>query len=192
FQEKLRAEIQASSSSLGSGTGAYDNMSLLNAFIKETLRMYPVGFIPERIATCDTVIPLAEEIRTTKGEVITQIPVRKGQILNVGIASYQRLDSRWGKDPHEFRPSRWLDGTVAQGQAVGPYANLLTFLGGPRVCLGWRFAVLEMQVFLAELVGKFSFTFPAEGDTIRMRLMGTLSPILPSGEKGAPLCVTRV
>lgn len=52
--------------------------------------------------------------------------------------------------------------------------------------------VLEMQVFLADLVGKFSFTFPEEGDTIRMRLMGTLSPILPSGEKGAPLCVTRV
>ncbi|KAJ6465396.1 cytochrome P450 [Mycena sanguinolenta] len=191
FQDELRAEIH---SFLGaaSGTPAYDSMPLLNAFIKETLRVYPVGAIEERIATRDTVIPLAEEIQTTTGKLINQIPVRKGQVLNVAIASYQRLESRWGKDAHKFRPSRWLDGTIYQGQAVGPYANLLTFLGGPRVCLGWRFAVLEMQVFFAELVGKFALNLPKEGDNIRMRFAGSLMPVLPSGKKGAPLCITRI
>ncbi|KAJ7238128.1 cytochrome P450 [Mycena haematopus] len=189
FQEKLRAEIH---SFLGtaSGTLVYDTMPLLNAFIKETLRVYPAGPIQERITTQDTVIPLAHEIQTTTGKLMNQIPVRKGQVLHVAIASYQRLESRWGEDAHEFRPHRWLDGTVIHGQAVGPYANLLTFLGGPRVCIGWRFAVLEMQVFLTELVGKFSFTLPEEGDDIRMRLAGSLMPVLPSGKKSAPLCIT--
>jgi hypothetical protein len=35
-----------------------------------------------------------------------------------------RLEPRWDKDAHEFNPSRWLDGTVSAGDAVGPYANL--------------------------------------------------------------------
>jgi hypothetical protein len=51
-----------------------------------------VGPIQERIATQDMVIPLADEITTTAGERINQIPVRKGQVLNVAIASYHR----WG------------------------------------------------------------------------------------------------
>jgi len=190
FQEKLRAEIL--SSVAASSTGAYDSMPLLNAFIKETLRVYPVGPIQERIATQDTVIPLADPIQTTTGKFINEIPVRKGQVLNVAIASYQRQESRWGSDSHDFRPSRWMDGSISQGQAVGPYANLLTFLGGPRVCLGWRFAILEMQVFFTELVGKFSFSFPEEGDTTHMCFAGSLMPILPSGKKGAPLCITRI
>ncbi|KAF7342535.1 Cytochrome P450 [Mycena sanguinolenta] len=136
FQDELRVEIH-SAIGAASGTPVYDNMPLLNAFIKETLRVYPVGAFEERIATQDTVIPLAYEIQTTTGKIINQIPVSKGQVLHVAIASYQRLESHWGEDAHKFRPSRWLDGTVYQGQAIGPYANLLTFFGGPRACLGY-------------------------------------------------------
>ncbi|KAJ6481548.1 cytochrome P450 [Mycena vitilis] len=189
FQRELHAEILSSG---GGHNAAYENMPLLNAFIKETLRLYPVGPLQERIARQDTIIPLADGITTLNGELIKQIPVRKGQTMHIAIASYQRLESRWGEDVHEFRPSRWLDGSVKHGQAVGPYANILTFLGGPRVCLGWRFAILEMQVFFAELVGNFSFAYPGEDDAIRMQFAGSLMPILPSGEKGAPLCITRL
>ncbi|KAJ6569244.1 cytochrome P450 [Mycena capillaripes] len=171
FQDKLRAEIQ---SSLGATV------------------VYDMGPLHERVALRDTIIPLAEGIVTSTGEIMTQLPVRKGQTMNIAIASYQRLESRWGEDAHEFKPSRWIDGTINQGQAVGPYANLLTFLGGPRTCLGWRFAVLEMQVFFAELVGKFSFALPTEGDSIRMWFAGSLMPILPNGEKGARLLITRI
>jgi hypothetical protein len=35
-----------------------------------------------------------------------------------------RLESCWGQDAHEFKPSRWLDGMAYKGEAVGPYANL--------------------------------------------------------------------
>ncbi|KAJ7627968.1 cytochrome P450 [Mycena polygramma] len=189
LQGELREEIISSG---GGRVVAYDSMPLLNAFIKETLRAYPVGPLQERIARQDTIIPLAEGLTTLTGEFIKQLPVLKGQTMHIAIASYQRLESRWGEDAHEFRPSRWLDGSVKHGRAVGPYANLLTFLGGPRVCLGWRFAILEMQVFFAELVGKFSFTYPGEDDTIRMQFAGSLMPIQPSGEKGAPLRITRL
>ncbi|KAF7344262.1 Cytochrome P450 [Mycena venus] len=128
FQDKLRAEIY---SNLGTNATnmAYENMPLLNAFLKPLPQA-------ERLALEDTVIPLGEIITTTKGERISHIPVRKGQLVTLAIGSYQRLASRWGKNPHEFNPSRWLDGETNQGDAVGPYANLLSFLGGPKTCLG--------------------------------------------------------
>jgi hypothetical protein len=40
------------------------------------------------------------------------------------FSHYNRLASRWGMSPHEFNPSRWLDGETNQGDAVGPYTNL--------------------------------------------------------------------
>jgi hypothetical protein len=58
---------------------------------QETLRMYPGEPMSERVAVQDTVIPLADGIRTSNGEHITHLPVPKGQIITLGIASYQRL-----------------------------------------------------------------------------------------------------
>ncbi|KAJ6546674.1 cytochrome P450 [Mycena vulgaris] len=191
FQDQLRVEIQ---SNLGTNPHnvPYDSMPLLNAFIKETLRLYPAVAVEDRVALADAVIPMTEDIKTSTEEVITQIPVRKGQLVTLAIASFQRLESFWGADSHEFKPQRWLEGSPYKGEtSVGPYANLLSFLGGPRTCLGWRFAILEMQVFLCELVGKFSFTLPKD-DPVRVRSATVLSPTMSNGEKGAPLCVTRI
>ncbi|KAF7350002.1 Cytochrome P450 [Mycena venus] len=190
FQEKLRAEVN-SSLILGSHSMAYDSIPLLNAFIKETLRLYPAEALAELIAVQDTIIPLTESIKTSTGKPMKEIWVRKGQILTAAVASYQRLESRWGEDAHEFRPSRWIDGTVSQGLALGPYANLLSFHGGPRTCLGWRFAISEMQVFFSESVAKFAFALPEEG-AARSRFASSLMPVLVNGKKGVLLRVARI
>ncbi|KAJ7196434.1 cytochrome P450 [Mycena pura] len=175
FQDSLRVEIHAAF-----GTDRenipYDNMPLLNAFIKESLRLYPVEALSDRTASEDVAIPLSNSITTTAGERLNQIHVRKGEVVTLAIASYQRMESRWGVDADKFRPSRWLDETVYQGEAVGPYANL--FLGGPRTCLG----VFEMQVFLCELVGNFSFSLPAD-HSARVIFANTLMPTNSQGEK---------
>ncbi|KAJ7184940.1 cytochrome P450 [Mycena filopes] len=187
LQEELRAEIIANR-----GNTAYDNMPLLNAFIKETLRLYPTLPLDDFAAIEDTSIPLGHEITTSTGEHINQLFLQKGQILSVAIASFQRLESRWGEDALEFNPYRWLDGRAHKGgEALGPYANLLTFLGGPHTCLAWRFAILEMQVFISELVANFSFALP-ENDTVSIQFVNTLIPWMANGGKGAPLLVTRV
>ncbi|KAJ6492258.1 cytochrome P450, partial [Mycena sanguinolenta] len=166
-----RAEIH-SIAETGSNS-SYDSMPLLNAFIKESLRFYPAEPLTERMAIQDTVMPLSESITTVTGERISQITIRKGQIVTVAIASYQRHESRWGENPYEFRPARWLEGTVSKGNAIGPYSNLLTFLGGPHTCLG----LLEMQVVICELVGKFSFALPEDDkDRVVARLTNTLQP----------------
>ncbi|KAJ7323211.1 cytochrome P450 [Mycena albidolilacea] len=190
LQETLRTEIHATLSTGGSNV-AYDSMPLLNAFIKEALRMFPALPFPERKAVQDTVIPLSESIALKTGQRINQVPVRKGQTVFVGIASYQQLQSRWGDDAEKYRPSRWIDGTVSPGEGLGPYANLLTFLGGPHTCLGWRFAILEMQVVVCELVGKFSFSLPVD-HLFRSQFAGTMQPVDANGKKSALLCVKRI
>ncbi|KAJ6462770.1 cytochrome P450 [Mycena vitilis] len=160
----------------------YDGMPLLNAFIK----------VFDRIAVQDIVVPLSESITAITGEHLSQMHIRKGQIVTLAIASNQRLESRWGEDAMEFKPSRWPDGMAYKGEAtVGLYANLFSFLGGPHGCLGWRFAILEMQVFLCELVGECTFTLP-EGQSSHTRLASTLLPTMANGQKGAPLCIKRI
>ncbi|KAJ7018930.1 cytochrome P450 [Mycena alexandri] len=187
FQANLRSEIMANT-----GNIAYDSMPLLNSFIKESLRMFPILPIDDRIAREDTIIPLSEKITLSTGEEISQIVIEKGQIVSIAIAAFQRLESRWGKDAHEFNPNRWLQGSAYKGaEALGPYANLLSFLGGPHSCLGWRFAIFEMQIFICELVRQFSFALP-EDDTVRIRLINTLTPMMSNGQKGAPLIVSRI
>jgi hypothetical protein len=48
-----------------------------------------------------------------------------------------------------------------------------------------------MQVFICEVVGKFSLTLP-EGHSVRPRYLTTMMSTMPDGTKGAPLCVKRI
>jgi hypothetical protein len=53
--------------------------------------MYPAEPIAERMAVQDTVIPLMGSITTVTGENLSHIPVPKGQIVSLGIASCNRF-----------------------------------------------------------------------------------------------------
>ncbi|KAJ6571229.1 hypothetical protein B0H19DRAFT_658469 [Mycena capillaripes] len=55
----------------------------------------------------------------------------------------------------------------------------------------WRFAILEMQVILCELVAKFLFA-EVENEPVRVRFLNNLLPIVPSGERALPLRITRI
>jgi cytochrome P450 len=54
-------------------------------------------------------------------------------------------DPRWFTDPLAFRPERWLDGLRERL----PRMAYLPFGGGPRVCIGNHFALLEAVLLLA-------------------------------------------
>lgn len=55
--------------------------------------MYPVVPLSEQIATQDTYLPLTNHVTTSSGEKLKVLPIRKGQIVNLAIASYQRFVS---------------------------------------------------------------------------------------------------
>ncbi|KAJ7856433.1 cytochrome P450, partial [Mycena leptocephala] len=79
FQEKLRAEIHSTLGYTRSAEVAYDGMPLLNAFIKEILRLYPAEAIVDRQAVQDTIIPLTDSLTTLNGNRVSEVSVRKGQ-----------------------------------------------------------------------------------------------------------------
>ncbi|KAE9402442.1 cytochrome P450 [Gymnopus androsaceus JB14] len=192
YQEQLRQEITTKLTTGDPNYSDLDALIHLNAFIKEVLRVYATLPVSERQVTRDTVIPLSQPIITVTGEHIHEIPVEKGQHIAVTISAYNKLVPFWGKDALEFKPSRWIDGNVPTSNAIGPYANLLTFLGGSRVCIGWRFAIMEIQVILSELLRHFTFTLPAESDICCNVAFNIIPVAKSSGSPSLPLIVTRV
>ncbi|KAK0193230.1 cytochrome P450 [Armillaria mellea] len=189
IQSKVREEIaMAKSKSLGALTwDDYDAMAWLNAVIKEVLRYHPVAHGLFREASRDEVIPLAEPIITSDGQSCSEIPISKGQIIFASIYTYNRLPSVWGDDAAEWNPSRFLEDRGIKRESLGAYANLMTFSGGTRGCLGWRFAVMEMQSVITELVSNFEFSIPKGAPELRFVPAGVgLIPIVPGKENEEP------
>ncbi|PBK83193.1 cytochrome P450, partial [Armillaria gallica] len=143
--------------------GDYDSLPLLNAVIKETLRLHPFVSTVIRVASQDSVMPLSEPITTSDGSVIWEVPVLKGQALVLSLYAYNRLPSVWGDNADKWNPERFLHPTGIKETNLGMYANLMSFGAGVRSCIGWKYAVMEMQVLVAELLSTFEFSPSEEG-----------------------------
>lgn len=61
-------------------------------------------------------------------------------------------DPRWYPDPERFSPERWEDGLAKRL----PKFAYLPFGGGPRVCIGNQFAMMEAVLLLATIAQRFS------------------------------------
>ncbi|KAK0460548.1 cytochrome P450 [Desarmillaria tabescens] len=164
-QARIREEIEACQGQISS-LANYDSMSFLNAAIKEVLRLHPTIHSLVRMPSRDEVLPLAEPIRTQDGRTLNEVPVSKGQTVIASLYVYNRMPSIWGKDAGQWNPERFLDNDKKQGP-LGVYANLMTFSTGARSCLGWRFAVMEIQVVIVELLRIFEFSLPKDGSVMR-------------------------
>ena len=113
-------------------------LKFTEAVILETMRLYPPAYLLGREALHDV---------TIAGH---RIP--KGVTVFMAQWVTQR-DPRWWQEPESFRPERWLDGST---KSLPKYAYF-PFGGGPRVCIGNTFAMMETVVVLAELARRFRF-----------------------------------
>jgi cytochrome P450 len=142
-QSRLREEIKSMRSKKTGDVAFtvtdYDNMPFLNAVIKEGLRIHPIVPNLFRKSARDDVIPLAEPIITRDGRTVREIPVSQGQTIMCALASYNRLESVWGKDADTWRPERWIN-MKKHTVSVGMTANLMTFSAGLKGCIGWKFS----------------------------------------------------
>ena len=98
--------------------------------VRETLRLYPAGWILGRTATRDT---------NLRG-----YPIQKGDFLGICPLVAQRLEENW-PDPDRFDPGRF-EGDKTNGNRNFTY---FPFGAGPHMCIGIHLALVEMQIVLA-------------------------------------------
>jgi cytochrome P450 len=63
-------------------------------------------------------------------------------------------DPRYFEDPEQFRPERWADGLAKRL----PRFAYFPFGGGPRLCIGNTFAMMEAVLILATMAQPYRFT----------------------------------
>ncbi|KAH9035922.1 cytochrome P450 [Lactarius pseudohatsudake] len=149
--------------------------------MQEALRLHPIVNTMPKEATRDDVIPLSSPIVTKSGEQISSIPVRKGTLVDLAVGVYNRLPEIWGADANEFKPERFLDIDKSHHSNVGVFSNLMTFSSGPSGCIGWRFAVLEMQTIIVTLLENFEFSLPPQTEKTRIYrkpVSGLMTPMV--------------
>ena len=106
------------------------------AVVKESLRLYPPAYVIGREALADCVIGGY------------RVPARATIYFSPWAL---HRDPRWFAEPEVFRPERWLDGTASKL----PKYVYIPFGGGPRICIGERFAMMEAVLVLTTILRRF-------------------------------------
>ncbi|MFT6400521.1 MAG: cytochrome P450 [Bradymonadia bacterium] len=109
-----------------------------NACLQESLRISPPAWIIGREPQEDVEIGGYQ--------------VKKGDQLVVPIAAMCRSE-RWFLRPNQYEPERWLDGLEERL----PRFAFLPFGGGPRVCIGNHFAMMELVLVFVTIRMRHKF-----------------------------------
>ncbi|KAF8264768.1 cytochrome P450 [Lactarius quietus] len=128
------------------------SLPFLEAVCRETLRVYPPFPGVMRTTRSDSILPLSSPIHDVDGREVHEIFVPKDT-------------NRW------LSP---LPESVTKANIQGVYANTMTFIGGARSCIGFKFSQLEMKVALSHIIPAFRLA-PAEAEIV-WRFGGILTP----------------
>ncbi len=155
-ESALHREID---SALPNGLPAPDVVARLpyaEAIIKETLRLYPPLWMTGRqsVSRCE----------------FGAFEVPAGALIMTSQWAVQRHPRLFDR-ADEFRPERWLNGECS---SLPRYAYF-PFGGGPRVCIGQSFAMMETVLLLATIARTFRLE-PVDGRVIRPWATMTLRP----------------
>ncbi|KAK7048105.1 cytochrome P450 [Favolaschia claudopus] len=96
------------------------------------------------------------------GKRLYGIRVKKWDIITIPIQAINKSQALWGEDSRAFRPERWAQPPLTAKAIPGLYSNILTFLNGNpldgnRACIGYKFALIEMKIFLYTLLKDIEF-----------------------------------
>ena len=159
LQSDIRAEIRSQLPSFSPDSPDAGNIPLtadlmdksvplLHAFCAEVLRFHAPVPMTRRTTVVDTSI--------------LGHPIPKDTPVFIVPWAVNFSKEQWGPDALEFKPERWLKGEKAHnGNAESTFSNL-TFLHGPRSCIGMGFAKAEFACLLAAVVGRLEFSIADE------------------------------
>ena len=110
----------------------------LEACIKENLRLFPPIIRNQRYCNRDT------EVEGLK--------IKKGMAIVVPIYVLHKNPEIYGENVYQFEPERFLND--ASKEQIDNHL-FHSFGGGPKICLGMRFAMEEMKITLAKLIRNY-------------------------------------
>jgi cytochrome P450 len=151
---KLEAELD---SVLGGRAPTLDDLHHLpytRAVVDESMRVFPPIWTFVRQSLVE------DEIRGYR--------IDKGSMMMIAPYITHRMPEFF-PDPQVFRPERFLPGAEPK---IPPHAYL-PFGGGPRICIGNNFALLEMVMTVAAVAQKFHLT-PTTNEPVLPEPMATL------------------
>lgn len=158
--DRMRAEVEQALSDVG---GAYAELAVgklryVDAVLRETLRLHPSA--PFFVRT-----PHAEEGARLPGG----YHLKHGQAAVVSLHTLHRNPSIF-ESPEEFRPERWIDGTVYPPDAYMPFGT------GGRACIGRMFAMQEAALALSLIVERFDLSLADPAYELQIQESLTIKP----------------
>ena len=133
------------------------------------LRLYPIVPGNARVALRNTILPHGGGT-DRKGPIF----IAKGQVVAYSVYCMHRRKDIYGDDALEFKPDRWAT-------KLNPYENLrpgwayLPFNGGPRMCVGQQFALMEASYTIVRLLQEFGGIEDRDGTPFVEQLSLTLA-----------------
>lgn len=150
--KKLRKEI---TERLGDKPPTYQDikdMKYLTWVMNETLRRYPVVPVNVRYSLTNTTLP-----RGGGPDGTLPVGVRKGTPIVYNPLYMQRrrdiyppVSDAFPYHPDEWAPDRWATWTPKSWQYI-------PFNGGPRICIGQQFALVEMGYTICRILQHFNY-----------------------------------
>lgn len=169
-QIRLYKEILETENSLHEKPLSYEvlqAMPYMDMVVSETMRLWPIATIVDRLCVKDYVYDDGKGCRFT---------IEKGRSVIGSVIGFHH-DPKYYTQPKMFDPERF---SVENRRNINPDAYL-PFGIGPRNCIGSRFALMEMKVVIYYLLLNFSFEV-TEKTQIPLKLEKSPTKIAP--EKG--------
>lgn len=152
-EERLAEEARTV---LGQGPATAEHAARLpyaTQVVQESMRLYPPVYTFGREAVRDCVL------------CGFHVPRRTTILMSTWVV---HRDARWYDEPEAFRPERWQDLKI-------PKFAYFPFGGGPRLCIGNTFAMMEMVLVLARVARDFRIRV-RDAKAVRPEAIFTLRP----------------
>jgi cytochrome P450 len=128
----------------------------------------------EREALKDTVLPVGGG-----KDGLSPVFVPKGTIVAYNLYAMHRRMDFYGPDAEKFRPERW------ENDKLRPRWGYLPFNGGPRICVGQRYALTEAGYVVVRMAQEFRVLLSQDAGPWEELLTLTLS-----SRNGTKVCLT--
>ncbi len=133
--ERLRAEADVVFASGAVGPATLQQLPYAKAVVREALRLHPAGVFSPREVTRDITI----------GHDANRHTIRRGSVVLLSPYLSGRDPNAW-PEPLRFDPDRHL---APEGQAAPMNPAWVPFGRGPRQCIGFALAEMELILFVA-------------------------------------------